>query len=217
VAAHGALAFAGLNGYSKHSGDLSHTKFSPRFGVSYEVKPGTVVRAGFGVFYAAVGLATASTGFSQLTTYSPGNATGPVAVGANAYLSNPFNAQLLAPTGTSLGPLTGIGGAVTVPSFGLRYPLVDQYSADIERELPSGFAIKIGYVGAHGRNLPDAVNINQIPDSVLASYAGGTTNLSAKVANPYYSKTVGGYPSTPFGVIAQPKVALGQTLLRSGH
>jgi trimeric autotransporter adhesin len=213
VQAHGALAFAGLNGYSKHSGDLSHTKFSPRFGVSYEVKPGTVVRGGFGLFYAAVGLATASTGFSQLTTYSPGNATGPVAVGANAYFSNPFNAQLLAPTGTSLGPLTGIGGAVTVPSFRLRYPLVEQYSADIERELPSGFALKIGYVGAHGRDLPDAVNINQIPDNVLASYAGGTTNLSAKIANPYYSKTVGGYPSAPFGVIAQPKVALGQTLL----
>ena len=213
VAAHGALAFAGLNGYSTHSGDLSHTKFSPRFGVSYEVKPGTVVRGGFGIFYAAVGLATASTGFSQLTTYSPGNATGPVGVGGNAYLSNPFSAQLLSPTGTSLGPLTGVGGAITVPSFGLRYPLVEQYSADIEQELPSGFALKIGYVGAHGRELPDAVNINQVPDSVLASYARRMTNLSAKVANPYYSKTVGGYPSTPFGVIAQPKVALGQTLL----
>jgi hypothetical protein len=47
----------------------------------------------------------------------------------------------------------------------------------------------------------------------LASYAGGTTNLSTKIANPYYSKTVGGYPSTPFGIIAQPTVALGQTLL----
>lgn len=213
VAAHGALAFAGLNGYSKHSGDLSRTKFAPRLGVSYEVKPGTVVRGGFGVFYAAVGLAAAPTGFTQATSYAPGNATGPVTVGSNAYLSNPFNAQLLAPTGTSLGALTGIGGSVSVPSFSLRYPFVEQYSADIEQQLPNGIALKIGYVGAHARNFPDPVNINQIPDSVLASYAGGSTNLSEKVRNPYYSKTVGGYPSTPFGIIAQPTVALGQTLL----
>ncbi len=213
IATHGALAFAGLDGYSKHSGDLSHTKFSPRAGVSYEVQPGTVVRAGFGVFYAAVGLTPASTGFTQTTSYAPGNATGPVAVGANAYLSNPFNAQLLAPTGTSLGPLTGVGGSVAVSSFGLRYPFVEQYSLDVEQQLPSGIALKIGYVGAHSRNFPDPVNINQIPDNVLASYAGGTTNLSAKVTNPYYAKTVGGYPSTPFGIIAQPTVAKGQTLL----
>jgi hypothetical protein len=213
VATHGALAFAGLDGYSKHSGDLSHTKFSPRIGLSYEVRPGTVIRGGFGVFYAAIGLAAAPTGFTQTTSYAPGNATGPVSVGPSAYLSNPFNAQLLAPTGTSLGPLTGIGGSVTVPSFHMGYPLVEQYSADVEQQLPDGIALKIGYVGAHARNFPDPVNINQIPDNVLASYAGGTTNLSTKVANPYYSTTVGGYPSTPFGIIAQPTVAKGQTLL----
>ncbi|WP_158791969.1 carboxypeptidase-like regulatory domain-containing protein [Granulicella sp. L60] len=213
TAAHGALAFAGLNGYSKHSGDPSHTKLAPRVGVSYEVQPSTVVRAGFGVFYAAIGLTAAPTGFTQTTSYAPGNATGPAAVGSSAYLSNPFNEQLLAPTSTSLGPLTGVGGSVSVPSFGLRYPLVEQYSADIEQQLPDGIVLKIGYVGAHARNFPDPVNINQIPDNVLASYAGGATNLSAKVPNPYYSKTVGGYPSTPFGTIAQPTVARGQTLL----
>jgi hypothetical protein len=29
-----------------------------------------------------------STGFTQVTSYAPGNVTGPVAVGANVYLSN---------------------------------------------------------------------------------------------------------------------------------
>jgi len=217
VPAHGAIAFAGLNGYPVHSGDLSHTKLSPRFGVSYEVRPDTVVRGGFGVFYAAVPLAAASTGFSQLTSYSPGPASGPVTAGTDAWLSNPFGSQLLAPTGTSLGSLTGIGGAITVPAFHLGYPLVEQYSADVEHEFPGGLVVKIGYAGAHGRNLPDAVNINQIPDSVLAEFAAGGehagTNLASKVANPYYAKTVGGYPSTPFGIIAQKTVPLGQTLL----
>jgi len=213
VAAKGAIAFAGVNGYSKHSGNLSNTKFNPRVGVSYEARPGTVVRAGYGVFYAAVPLASASTGFSQLTSYSPGNATTAVAAGPNGWLSNPFGSDLLAPTGTSLGSLTGVGGNITVPAFHLNYPLVEQYSVDIEKQFPGEIVAKIGYVGAHGRNLADAVNINQIPDSVLAQYVGGTTSLATKVTNPYYAATVGGYPSTPFGIIAQPKVALGQTLL----
>jgi len=122
VPAHGAIAFAGLNGYPVHSGDLSHTKLSPRVGVSYEVRPDTVVRGGFGVFYAAVPLAAASTGFSQLTSYSPGPASGPVTAGSDAWLTNPFGSQLLAPTGTSLGTLTGVGGAITVPAFSSRLP-----------------------------------------------------------------------------------------------
>lgn len=213
VAAHGALAFAGSNGYSRHSGDPGNLKLAPRIGLSYEARPGTVVRAGFGVFYSAIGLATAATGFNQVTSYAPGNATAPVAVGANAYLSNPFGSQLLAPTGTTLGPLTGVGGSLSVPDFNLRYPLVDQYSASVEQQLPNGIVLKIGYVGAHARNFPVPVNINQLSNSVLSSYAGGNTRLSNKVANPYYAKAIGGYPSTPFGLVANPTVALGQTLL----
>jgi hypothetical protein len=214
VAAKGAIVFAGVNGYPKQSGDLSQLKFSPRIGFSYQVRPDTVIRAGFGVFYAGIPLSSASTGFSQTTSYSPGNITTALstsATGSGAWLSNPFNSTLLQPSGTSLGNLTGVGQAITVPSTHLGYPLVEQYSADVEQQLPDNVVVKIGYVGAHGRNLPNSININQLSNSVLASYAGGATSLAAKVTNPYYAATVGGYPTT--GTIAQKTVALGQTLL----
>jgi hypothetical protein len=229
VAAHGAIAFAGLNGYSKHAPSQSNTKFSPRLGVSYEVQPGTVVHGGFGVFYAAVPLATTSTsaittgtvgttGFSQTTNYNTSNVTAALTsseTGSSSWLSNPFNSTLLQPSGTSFGNLTGVGSSIAVPSFKLGYPFVEQYSADLEKQLPGNIVVKIGYVGAHGRNLANSVNINQLSDSILASYAPGGANagtyLSTKVTNPYYAATVDGYPST--GVIAQKKVALGQTLL----
>jgi hypothetical protein len=218
VAAKGAIVFAGLNGYPKQSGDLSQAKFSPRIGLSYEVRPGTVVRAGFGVFYAGIPLSSASTGFSQTTSYSPGNITSALsggATGTNAWISNPFDSTLLQPSGTSLGNLTGVGQSITVPAFHLYYPLVQQYSADVEKQLPDNIVLKIGYVGAHARNIQLPVNINQLSNSVLASYAPGGanagTNLSTKVTNPYYAASVSGYPTT--GVVAQKKVALAQTLL----
>lgn len=212
ITAKGSIAFAGVDGYPTRAGDLSHTKFSPRAGLSYEARPGTVIHTGYGVFYAAVPLlTTATTGFSQVTSYAPGNATAPVTVGPDAWLSNPFSAQLFQPSGTSLGRLTGVGGAVSVQSFGLRVPFVQQYSVNVQQQFGNSIVFKIGYVGAHGRNLADPVNINQIPDSVLAQYIGGTTNLSSKIANPYYTATTDSYPST--GTIAQKTVALGQTLL----
>ncbi len=214
VAAKGGIVFASQNGAPSHSENLSHTKFSPRFGLNYEVRPGTVIRGGFGLFYGPIGLlTTATTGFSQVTSYAPtsGTSLGAVAAGPSGWLSNPFNASLLQPSGRTNGALTGFGGALTVPSFGLRSPFVQQYSFDVEQQLPSNIVFKLGYVGAHGRNLGNQVNINQLPDSVLAQYAGGTASLSNSVTNPYYAATVAGYPST--GVITQKTVALAQTLL----
>lgn len=215
---HGGIEFAGQNGYPERSGNLNHPKVSPRLGVSYEVRPGTVVRGGFGVFYGPIALLTsATTGYSQVTSYATtaGSSLGAVTAGSGSWFSNPFNATLLQPSGNTNGYLTGVGGSITVPSSNLHPPLVQQYSLDVEQQLPGRIVVKVGYVGAHGRNLANTVNINQLSNSILASYAPGGanagTNLSTSVTNPYYATTVGGYPST--GVIAKKTVALAQTLL----
>jgi hypothetical protein len=235
VTATGGLQFAGVNGAPIHCCDNSHIKFSPRFGISYAPLKSAVIHAGYGVFFAPVGLAAATNGYSQGSSYAPGNATTGVADGPNAYLTNPFTnggtSTVLQPTGNSLGPLTGLGGAFTgtttyvfatgVQDRTKRFPFVEQYSVDLEQQMPYDIIVKIGYYGAHARNFANYTNINQIPDAVLASYAPGgsnsagitaTNNLSTKVANPYYSAvSIGGLP--PTGVVAQATVPKGQLLL----
>jgi hypothetical protein len=47
--------------------------------------------------------------------------------------------------------------------------------------LPKGIAVKLGYVGGHGRNLPNSLNINQLPDGQYSQAIA----LNTKVANPY--------------------------------
>ena len=106
----------------------------------------TVIHAGFGIFFAPVGIAAATAGYSQTSTYSPGNATGAVTVGPAAYLTNPFSSGVLLPTGNTLGPLTNLGSAFTGSStyafttglqdFQKRVPFVDQYSLDVEHQFP---------------------------------------------------------------------------------
>jgi len=214
----GGLAFAGVGGDPIHCCNESHLKFSPRFGAAYELRKGTVIRGGAGVFYAGVSLTPYSTGFSQTTAYinaSTNSALTNSSVGTNAWLSNPFPSGLLQPSGSSLGPLSGVGGTVTAQAFGRRFPLVDQYSMDVEQQLPWGIALKVGYVGAHARNWGQSVGLDQVPDSIMASYAQGGSNygasLSTKVPNPYYAPIIGGYPST--GVISNASIQQAQLLI----
>lgn len=214
----GGLAFAGAGGYPIHCCNQSHVKFSPRFGAAYALRKGTVIRGGAGIFYAGVSLTPYSTGYSQTTTYinaSTNTALTSAESGTNAWLSNPFSSGLLQPSGNSLGALSGVGGAVTAQSFSRRFPLVDQYSLDVEQQLPAGFVVKVGYVGAHARNWGQSVGLDQVPDSIMASYAPGGANygssLSTKVANPYYAAKTGGYPST--GVISNAAIQKAQLLV----
>jgi hypothetical protein len=221
----GGILFAGQNGAPTHCCDNSKLKFAPRLGISYSPLKDTVVHAGFGLYYAPVGIAAATTGYSQGSTYSPGVATGPVAVGSSAYFSDPFPTGALTPTGNTLGALTGIGSSFTGSSTyafttGLQdmnkhYPFVEQYSLDVQQKLPYDVLVKVGYYGAHASNFANYTNINQIPDSVLATYAPGGSNagtsLATKVANPYYAKTIGGLPAT--GVVSTSTIARGQLLL----
>jgi len=229
--ASGGLAFAGAGMYPVHCCDESHTKFNPRVGVAYELRKGTVIRGGFGVFYAGVALNPYSTGYSQTTTltstsFPTGTALSASQIGVNADLSNPFGSTpgssgLLAPTGNTLGALSGVGGSVTAQSFGRRFPFVDQYSMDVEQQLPAGIVIKVGYVGAHARNWGQPVGVDQLPDAVMSKYAAGGSNVGTNLSNnapgtnPYYTPSiiVGGtaYPTT--GVIAKTSATIAQLLL----
>lgn len=218
--AHGGLAFAGQNGYPTHADDFSHAKLSPRVGVSYELRKGTVARGGFGIFYAPVGLITDTTGYSQTTYSVPTGATVTTVspVGTAAPLSNPFGgaSAILAPSGNTLSYLTGTGGSVSVQDFHRKYPLVEQYSVNIEHQLPWGVSIEVGYIGAHSKYFPQNVSLNQLTDGQLAQFAAGTQTLSTtKVANPYYAPTLTNgktvYPTT--GALASQTIAPAQLLL----
>jgi hypothetical protein len=216
----GGIEFADVNGYPAQCCNASDTMFSPRVGLALALSSRTVLRAGFGIFYAPTFYTANSSvapGYTQTNVYvasNDGNLTP-----ANS-LSNPFPAGIQQPTGNTLGYLTGIGNQLTVIDRGRRSPLVEQYSLDLQRELPWRMALKIGYVGAKGRDLqttstgtgtatnvgtgganPGAANIDQLPGIYLPLGA----QLLAKVANPYYNH--GGA-----GVIGSATVAYNQLL-----
>ncbi len=230
VTAKGALLFAGQNGAPIHCCMQSHVKLSPRAGFAYQVNPKTVIHGGFGLFFAPVGLTYVAQGYSQNTnsTVSSTTPSTPVPVGSTSYLSQPFAAGSLFPTGfiqpsgNTLGPLTGAGSSLgTINDLGRRFPVVQQYSFDVQQDLPGGINFKLSYIGAHSKNILNTGNINQIPDALMAQDRASGVQLNAaanNVNNPYYinasaatNNSLNGYP--PTGVVASRTISLAQSQL----
>jgi hypothetical protein len=186
-AAKGGVEFAGVNGYPTRCCNLSNTKFSPRVGIAYTPREKTVFRAGYGIFFAPPYYTASSSlapGYTATDVYSP--STPADLSGSSAPLSTLYPSGLASPTGNSLGYATQLGSTVTFLDQFRRYAFIQQYSIDVDRELPFKMAFKIGYAGAKGRNLQVSTtgttgyNINQLPDQYMNAYT--ITQLSSTCA-----------------------------------
>jgi hypothetical protein len=174
-------------------------------GLAWQVDSKTTVRGGYGLYWApqfAIGTPYNPPGYTATTSYiasNDGNAT------PATYVNNPFPAGLAKPTGATLGDLTGIGQSLSIIDPNARSPRVQQYSIDIQRELPFNVAVEVGYVGSHSTHLTQAtanININALNPALLSQGAA----LTQTVTNPFYNK--GGA-----GVIGGPTVSAVQLLL----
>jgi hypothetical protein len=79
-------------------------------------------------------------------------------------LANPYPSGLIQPSGNSLGGLSGIGQAVRVFSPTAQSPgYVQEYSFEVQRQLPRGFVLTVGALGSHSLHLLESgENIDQL-------------------------------------------------------
>jgi hypothetical protein len=209
----GGLMYAGVDGYPTHQSDPSKTKFAPRLGFAYAASAKTVVRGGYGLFwaphqYSGINSNSLGTrGFTQRTDLvaTTNNGLTPTS-GFN--LTNPFPQGIAQPTGSAGGILTGAGGTVQFVDQFRKSAYVHQYSLDVQHELPGRLLVGISYIGATSRNLglggnDDAtLNINQLDPKYLALGSA----LLDQVPNPFF-----GNPA--FGAFAdQRTISRGQLL-----
>ncbi len=152
----GAYVFEGsgtgrLNGHSPQS--IFKKAFGPRVGLSYSVDPNTVVRAGYGIYFSTQrvgGFAeNDSQGFFSSYTYpTPASPQTPVAVLSQitAYPGNkpPF----IDPT-----VMNGQGNALFLESKVDRPGTIQNWTLDVQRQLPFQTIVDVAYVGAHGDHL----------------------------------------------------------------
>jgi outer membrane receptor protein involved in Fe transport len=169
----GALTFfgegQGRNG-NKRLADIDWKAFGPRLGIAYQVTQQTVLRGGYGIYY-ALGNANAglrdslnsSWGFIQQPTFVSQDAgVTPAFYWDNGFPQNFCHAPCLVPTGVN-----GTDVRMVQRSDG-RAPYFQNWSFTIERELASLINLEVTYLGTKGTRIGNALmHLNELDPAYL--------------------------------------------------
>jgi hypothetical protein len=195
----GGLVYAGVGGANEYQGNPPGVKFSPRVGMVYSFNPKTVIRGGYGIYWAPWNYQGVSAtnygnvGFTQVNQIAQGQFF------PTTSLTDPFPNGIQQVRGSARGALEGVGGQIEFIDQDKKAPNIHQYSVDLSREVRGNIAIGVEYVGATGRDLglggsnDGTININQLPTQYLAL----GTALTDQVPNPFFGQAVGKSTTSP--------------------
>ena len=185
----GGLTFVNQNGINR-SPYPTTSEFLPRVGLAWHITPNTVLRSGYGVYFASLGVATfvpSQTGYTQTTPMVPSLNNG---VSYVATLANPLPNGLTAATGASAGINTGFDQALGFFDPTMKPPYSQRWSFGIERVLPGRFLLDTSYVGNKVTHLGVTQSINNTPAQYLSTLPVRDTTtinyLTATYPNPLY-------------------------------
>jgi hypothetical protein len=199
----GGPLYAGVGGAKTTQWDPPAIKLGPRAGFAYSLDEATVIRGGFGVYWAPYTIPSGTSvshlgteGYTASTEYA-GSTDGvnPIGTpGGPGSLTNPWPNGVNTPVGNSLGQLTSAGGAITINDQFKKSPYITKWSFDYQRDLGRNVALKVGYVGSRGSNLGvggtnnSTVNINQLDPTFLSL----GSSLDDQIANPFFGNSAFG-------------------------
>lgn len=163
----GGLTFTNAGGLGRNPFTTPNNNFLPRVGVSWQVRPQTVIRAGYGIFFDLVGLnrtAANQTGFSQSTPIQTSLESGLTFV---ANTANPFPTGLIPPLGAAGGLATNLGQgyAAYIPNRVNGY--AQRWSLGLQQQVGE-FLFEGSYVGNRGTRLNIDRRINETPVEYLS-------------------------------------------------
>jgi outer membrane receptor protein involved in Fe transport len=171
----GTLAFAGTKyGAASFGADApektSYKAFGPRIGLAYALTPGTVIRAGYGIFFEQAyypgwngGIAT--DGFNETVTFN--STLG--GIQPAFLLQNGLPQNFTKPPFIDPGFLNGQNAPNYRPADANRRPYTQQWNFTIERQVAKDTMVTVAYVGNKGTRLLSQINaINALNPSLLS-------------------------------------------------
>lgn len=151
----GKILVAGINSSSTTGIQTDYRSFGPRLGFAANVRPGTVIRGGFGlVFYRDnTGPSVPFSNPPFVATYSPNN------------LTTTFATPLPTPVPSSY---TNPSGALRGMALDFRNSFVEQANLNVQQQV-GAFVMTIAYVGEYGRKLRISPDRNVAAPSTVTS------------------------------------------------
>jgi hypothetical protein len=163
----GEVLAAGIGSVPSNMGVKPYNKgFAWRLGLAYQLRPQTVVRAGYGRSFTPSGLGAV---FGQAPDYDP-----PITNPQSISQANPYVPAVNLLTGPALpvNPPIGSNGRYPLPDgIGVYYffdppnsfriPLADSWNLSVQHEFTPTFSTEAAYIGNVGRHLYVNPNVNQ--------------------------------------------------------
>ncbi|HBY59000.1 MAG TPA: hypothetical protein DEH78_04215 [Solibacterales bacterium] len=177
----GGTTYPGAGGLGRGYRDNWHNLFGPRFGFAYQVMPRTVVRGGYGIYYAPttgnfVRLGQAGFGLdSDMVTSRDGGFT------PADTLNDPFPNNIRQPLGSAAGPGAALGVNAEGNVRSLAVPYAAQWNFNVQQQFRGDWILEVGYAGNRGVHLPASRAYDFLP----AQFLSQGTQLQALVPNPY--------------------------------
>ena len=178
--------------------NIDKNNFGPRIGLAWNPYPGTVIRAGYGMFYGKTSNSTfyalrVENGVYQ-QTFNCIPTTCPSLTFPNLIFTPPgpmpqapFSGALT-PTVTPFTPpaLTQLSHGL-VPDF--VNPLVHEGEFTVEQQLPGGLALSTGWLFSRGLHLPVFVDANVAPATTTHTYDVLTASgsVAQSITLPFYT------------------------------
>ena len=137
--------------------NTNYKDFAPRLGIAWDpFGTGiTSIRAGYGIYYDS----------PLFAIYEVNTFTNPPYVQSVTYSNTSFSNVAAGTLGGSTAPL-----ALRATPIPFRTPYAQQWSFDIQRQLPHEVVLDVGYYGSKGTHLLGLVDINEAyPGSALAA------------------------------------------------
>jgi len=169
---------------SNSSQNTFHNSYGPRIGFAYQASPGTVVRAGYGIYYQNLKIGGFGENDSQ-GFFGSYNYPGPVSPQSPDVIISQITAYP-GPTPPFINPTVQNGqGPTFILSKTARPGTTQTWTLDIEQQLPGKFVLDMAYVGDHGDHLQSFMHDpNQGNPADQVRGACLEVNLTAQAGNP---------------------------------
>lgn len=214
----GGLVSAGGSSKLNYIYNSNRVNFSPRFGLSYQALPGTVVRANFGIyfdqpagqaFFGNIGIPNGGSGGAnnnpigsepnESIVLNQPNQVPAWTLNQTTPIFTPAEGQ---PTGSNMVSIYSV-------SRDFKTPYVELFGLNIEQSLGKAWQLNVGYVGSASRHNLVLQDINQ-------NALGGDQNTSTVTVNgntfPYQQSTRPYFKQFPnFSIINQVNSAVGSS------
>ena len=158
-----------LNGNQPDSLQIASSHFDPRIGIAYALNSKTIIHAGYGMFHMP---AAAWEQFPD--AYATSRTSNSIVAQANGVtplfnLSNPFPQGLPTPCGNSAGlAMADLGQTIEGPLHTQTISYMNNYSFDVQRQLPGKFVVTAALCGQYRRTPADSGRFQSASPAISA-------------------------------------------------